>query len=62
MPKPPKPQPMSRHAYHRELQKLQIELVKLQRHVIAEGERMLVIFEAATPPGRTAPSSTSSST
>ena len=50
--KPSKPQPMSRHAYHRELHKLQIELVKLQRHVIAEGERLLVIFEGRDAAGK----------
>jgi len=56
MPKSPKvpslPRPMSRHVYHRELHKLQIELVKLQRHVISEGERMLVIFEGRDAAGK----------
>jgi len=51
-PKPPNlPRPMSRHAYHRALHRLQVELVKLQRHVIAEGERMLVIFEGRDAAG-----------
>jgi polyphosphate kinase len=52
MPKPFKPRPMSRHVYHRELHKLQIELVQLQRHVIAEGERLLVIFEGRDAAGK----------
>jgi polyphosphate kinase 2 len=43
---------MSRHVYHRELHKLQIELVQLQRHVIAEGERLLVIFEGRDAAGK----------
>jgi polyphosphate kinase 2 len=56
MPKSPKapslPRPVSRHVYHRELHELQIELVKLQRHVISEGERMLVIFEGRDAAGK----------
>ncbi len=56
MPKSPKapslPRPMSRHVYHRELHELQIELVKLQRHVISEGEHMLVIFEGRDAAGK----------
>ena len=52
MPKPTKLRPMSRHAYHHELRKLQIELVKLQRNVIAEGERLLVIFEGRDAAGK----------
>jgi len=52
-PKPPTlPRPMSSHAYHRALHRLQVELVKLQRHVIAEGERMLVIFEGRDAAGK----------
>src|SRR5258708_35258078 len=52
-PKPPSlPRPMSRNTYHRELHRLQVELVKLQRHVIAEGERMLVIFEGRDTAGK----------
>src|SRR3984893_18896916 len=43
---------MSRNAYRRELHRLQIELVKLQRHVIAQGERMLVIFEGRDAAGK----------
>ncbi len=52
MPKPSKPRPMSDHVYHRELHKLQIELVKLQRHVIEAGERLLVIFEGRDAAGK----------
>jgi polyphosphate kinase 2 len=52
MPKPSKPRPMSRHVYHRELHKLQVELVQLQRHVIANGERLLVIFEGRDAAGK----------
>src|SRR5215469_8221473 len=52
-PKVPRlPPPMSRRAYHHELHRLQIELVKLQRHVIAQGERMLVIFEGRDAAGK----------
>jgi polyphosphate kinase len=51
-PTPKPPPPMSRHAYRRELHKLQIELVKMQRHVIATGERMLVIFEGRDAAGK----------
>jgi polyphosphate kinase 2 len=43
---------MSRTVYRRELHKLQIELVKLQRHVIAAGERLLVIFEGRDAAGK----------
>ncbi len=52
MPKPSRPRPMSRDAYRRELHKLQVELVKLQRHVIDEGERLLVIFEGRDAAGK----------
>ena len=38
--------------YRRELRALQIELVKLQRHVIAHGERILVIFEGRDAAGK----------
>ena len=52
MPKLSRPRPMSRTVYRRELHKLQIELVKLQRHVIAAGERLLVIFEGRDAAGK----------
>jgi polyphosphate kinase len=38
--------------YKRALTKLQIELVKLQRQIIAEGERVLVIFEGRDAAGK----------
>jgi polyphosphate kinase len=52
MPKPSKPRPMGHRVYHRELKKLQIELVQLQRHLIAQGERLLVIFEGRDAAGK----------
>lgn len=42
----------SAHAYRKALLKLQIELVKLQRQIIAEGERILVIFEGRDAAGK----------
>src|ERR1700675_3357172 len=44
--------PMSRHAYRRELHRLQIELGKLEPRVIAQAERMLVIFEGRDAAGK----------
>ena len=38
--------------YHRELQKLQIELVKLQRHLLKENARVLVIVEGRDGAGK----------
>jgi polyphosphate kinase 2 len=38
--------------YEREMKKLHIELVKLQRHVIEGGERVLVIFEGRDAAGK----------
>jgi len=38
--------------YARELRRLQIELVKLQRHVIARGRKVLVIFEGRDAAGK----------
>jgi polyphosphate kinase 2 len=38
--------------YRPELLKLQIELVKLQRHIIAHGDRILVIFEGRDAAGK----------
>jgi polyphosphate kinase len=56
MPKRPSapslPRPLGHHAYHKALTKLQIELVKLQRHVIERGERVLVIFEGRDAAGK----------
>jgi polyphosphate kinase len=38
--------------YRRELYKLQVELVKLQRQIIAEGDRILVILEGRDAAGK----------
>jgi polyphosphate kinase 2 len=43
---------MKNKEYRRELLKLQIELVKLQRHIIAEDDRILVIFEGRDAAGK----------
>jgi polyphosphate kinase len=48
----PYPESPSRKAYKRELHGLQIELVKLQKHFIAHGERILVIFEGRDSGGK----------
>jgi polyphosphate kinase 2 len=40
------------HAYRRQLHKLQIELVKLQRQIIAKSERVLVILEGRDAAGK----------
>ena len=42
----------SDHHYHRTLQELQIELVKLQRTLIEDGSRVLVIFEGRDGAGK----------
>jgi len=42
----------SEHHYRRALLKLQIELVKLQRDIIAEGRRILVILEGRDAAGK----------
>ena len=39
-------------AYRTQLRNLQIELVKLQRHIIAEGEKILIIFEGRDAAGK----------
>jgi len=44
--------PPGEHAYRKVLIKLQIEFVKLQRRIIAEGERILVIFEGRDAAGK----------
>jgi len=49
---PPLPTPMSHRRYRKLLLALQIELVKLQRHVIESGERVLVIFEGRDAAGK----------
>ncbi len=40
------------NGYHRALRKLQIELVKLQRHLIANKERVLVVIEGRDAAGK----------
>ena len=55
MPKPdlsPPPSALSDRHYEKLLVELQIELVKLQRHVIAGGRRLLVIFEGRDAAGK----------
>ena len=59
---PPMPPSMTHHVYAKALLKLQIELVKLQRHLIERRCPSWSSSKAATPPARTAPSSGSSST
>jgi polyphosphate kinase len=51
-PGPPRIPRLSRHRYERELRRLQIRLVKLHRHVIARGERVLVILEGRDAAGK----------
>jgi polyphosphate kinase 2 len=48
----PLPPPLSHKAYEHTLLQLQIELVKLQRHVIARGQRVLVILEGRDTAGK----------
>ncbi len=40
------------HTYEADLRLLQIELVKLQRHIIQQGQRLLVIFEGRDTAGK----------
>src|SRR5271165_1734635 len=40
------------HSYEATLQHLQIELVKLQRHVIAQGKKLLIILEGRDTAGK----------
>ncbi|HTW53675.1 MAG TPA: polyphosphate kinase 2 [Stellaceae bacterium] len=40
------------HEYHRHLRELQIELVKFQRHLIAHGDRIAVLFEGRDAAGK----------
>jgi polyphosphate kinase 2 len=40
------------HGYRRNLRELQIELVKLQRHLIRHGDRILVLFEGRDAAGK----------
>src|SRR5579863_398117 len=48
----PLPAPLSHHRYERHLVRLQIELVKLQRHLIEHGQRALVIFQGRDAAGK----------
>jgi polyphosphate kinase len=48
----PLPPPLSNKAYEHTLLRLQIELVKLERHVIAHGQRVLVILEGRDTAGK----------
>jgi polyphosphate kinase 2 (PPK2 family) len=50
--KPTTPLPMTHRHYEKTLVKLQIELVKLQRHVIERGQRVLVILEGRDAAGK----------
>ena len=43
---------IGKHHYERELRRLQIELVKLHRHVIARGRKVLVIVEGRDAAGK----------
>ncbi len=49
---PPLPPPLSEKRYEKLLLALQVELVKLQRHVIERGLRVLVIFEGRDAAGK----------
>ena len=46
------PPPISEKRYERDLRHLQVELVKLQRHVIQQGQRVLVILEGRDAAGK----------
>jgi len=48
----PKPKKIDRETYYRELEKLQLELVKLQEWVKQEGLRVVVIFEGRDAAGK----------
>jgi polyphosphate kinase 2 len=48
----PKPRKIDRETYYRELEKLQIELVKLQEWVKREGLRVVVVFEGRDAAGK----------
>lgn len=43
---------IGKKSYRKDLTALQIELVKLQRHIISHGERILVIFEGRDAAGK----------
>ena len=48
----PTPVPMSREQYHTQLGLLQVELVKLQRHFIGCGDKILVLLEGRDAAGK----------
>lgn len=49
---PPPIPPLGHHAYKTKLHDLQVELVKLQRHVIHSGERILILLEGRDGSGK----------
>ncbi|QKV90587.1 polyphosphate kinase 2 [Streptomyces sp. NA02950] len=51
-PEPGGPDPLPRLRYRKELRRLQIELVKLQEWVRAEGERLVVLFDGRDAAGK----------
>lgn len=46
------PPEISKKAYKETLRKLQIELVKLQRHLIKQGDKILILFEGRDAAGK----------
>ena len=48
----PYPDPLTDEEYEDALHRLQIELVKFQKHIIAHGDRILVIFEGRDAGGK----------
>jgi polyphosphate kinase len=46
------PQKMTRKEFERELYKLQVELMRLQAWVVAEGARVIVVFEGRDTAGK----------
>ncbi|MBN2247503.1 MAG: polyphosphate kinase 2 [Coriobacteriia bacterium] len=51
-PEGPKPKKIDKETYERELEKLQLELVKLQQWVKQEGLRVVVVFEGRDAAGK----------
>ena len=49
---PEKPAKLKRSVYESELERLQLELVKLQEYVKAEGQRVVVVFEGRDAAGK----------
>jgi len=46
------PASLPKKAYKQELHELQVELVKLQKYIIARGDRILVLFEGRDSGGK----------